>query len=174
MRYTNATIANCDQKIKDLFYKNTEVIQDNKYRLKKGLLLHGETGRGKTYIMYAIHNWFGSKFNTSRITTWSEILFGMRLYYNDSKTNRNVIENLKEYDVIFIDDLGAEQKTEHNLDLLYILIDHCYIYEKSLILSTNLQLDDFVKTYGDRISTRIIEMCEVFEVVGSNRRLENK
>jgi DNA replication protein DnaC len=177
MRYTNADIGSCDPKIKELVQKNIITVGDDtdkKYKLIKGVLFYGDTGRGKTYAMYAIKNWLGHSFNQSAITTWSEILFNMSIYYGDSKNHPNVIELLKDKKVIYIDDLGPEQKTEHNLGLLYMLVDHCYVYEKALILSTNLTLAEFVDKYGDRIATRILQMCVKYEAVGPNRRLEKK
>ena len=178
MRYKDANIESCDPQIKKIITQNIKENIDSynhkTYSLDKGILFYGDTGRGKTYTMHAIKKWLGHSFETSAITTWSEILFNMRLYYTDPKANKNEIELLKDKKVIFVDDLGAEQKTEHNLDLLYMLVDHCYIYEKALFLSTNLQLEAFVEKYGDRIATRILEMSNKFEIVGSNKRLEKK
>ena len=88
MRYSNAKVADLDPKIKTLVQQN--ITQDeNKFKLHKGIFFYGDTGRGKTYAMYAIRNGLPSMLSKSEIKTWQEYLFSMKLYYSDTKNNRN-------------------------------------------------------------------------------------
>jgi DNA replication protein DnaC len=42
---------------------------------------------------------------------------------------------------------------------------------KRIVLTTNLQFKDFGNRYGDRILSRIAEMCVLVELKGEDKRL---
>ena len=41
------------------------------------------------------------------------------------------------------------------------------------IFTSNLKPDDLKERIGDRTVSRIVEMCDVVELVGTDRRLQN-
>jgi DNA replication protein DnaC len=170
MRYQNAKVKDLDNEILLILNKN-KVETDTGSVPTKGILFLGDTGRGKTYAMYAIRNWLQHQ-KTSEVKTWQEFLFAMKLYYSDSKNNKNELELLKEKDYIFLDDLGAENNTEYAQEMLYMIVNHCYVYEKPLFVSTNLDMPKLIAVYTERIASRLIEMCEFHEMKGENKRLK--
>lgn len=70
-----------------------------------------------------------------------------------------------------IDDIGTEKHTEFNQDILYMIINEMNINKKRLFISTNLTPEQFEEKYGDRIFSRICEMCEFVELTGPDRRI---
>ena len=54
----------------------------------------------------------------------------------------------EQIDLLVIDDLGKESNTEHNLALLYQIINKLYENEKSLIITTNFGAIDLNKKLG--------------------------
>jgi DNA replication protein DnaC len=42
------------------------------------------------------------------------------------------------------------------------------------MFTSNLPIQDLAERIGDRTASRIVEMCEVFELVGSDRRIKDQ
>lgn len=175
MRYINAKIEDHDPKIKALIEKNlvktTDYYGQEKVSLKKGILFYGKTGCGKTHAMYSIKNKLSGMSDVSNIKTWQEFLFNMKLYYADNKNNKNELALLMDNKVLFIDDLGVETDTAHALEMFYMIVNNAYVNEKALFISTNLTFPEINTKYGERISSRLLEMCELYQMDGENRRL---
>jgi DNA replication protein DnaC len=154
-------------------FEKTKEDGTKEYGYKKGIVFYGLTGRGKTHAMHAIRKYLsgGMRGYFSNIQTWQEILFEMSLYYNDSRSFPNVVARLKDKNFIFIDDLGAEKETENSNVLLFMIINDAYENGKPLFISTNLNLIELNTRYGERITSRLSEMCEFYEVVGDNKRI---
>lgn len=126
--------------------------------LKKGLLLKGITGCGKTHTLYAVRSvvrHWGQP--CTKVENWVKLLFELKKD-NFSKVNV-IIEDIVKSDFIFIDDIGAEKASEWSEEMLYLIINEAYINEKILFVSTNLDDKEFTSKYGNRIASRLGEMC---------------
>ena len=81
-----------------------------------------------------------------------------------------------DYDLLIIDDLGAERNTEYALEQMFSIIDSRYRCNKPLIVTTNLKLDE-LKHPPDlahaRIYDRILERCAPILFAGKNFREDN-
>lgn len=185
MKYTDATIKNVyevNPEIKEIIHRNkiyqtiTDVDKKNHDILvgvKKGLFLHGVAGSGKTYTLYAIRNALQQwKLNCSQIENWVEFLFEIRDRYSNNQSVKSVLEYFMEKDFIFIDDIGAENHTQNSQELLYLILDRANRYEKKIFISTNLSLEEFTTKYGDRLMSRIFELCEFHEMKDDDLRLK--
>ena len=132
---------------------------------KKGIFLHGDTGVGKTYAMYAI-----AKNKKAKVDNFPKLLVEFRDYmqrgcYHDR------IKDYVDQDYLFIDDLGAEKMSEYVAEFIYILVNERYMNQKRTVLSTNLSLEEFEERDGDRILSRIGEMCVMYSMEGEDRRI---
>lgn len=140
--------------------------------LKKGLFLYGIAGSGKTYAFYsirkALQQW---RIDCSRVENWVELLFEVRDRYSNNQSVRYLIDSLMEKDYIFIDDIGAENQTQNSQELLYLILDRANRHEKILFINTNLSLEKFAEKYGDRLMSRIAELCVAFEMKEEDLRL---
>ena len=85
------------------------------------------------------------------------------------------LANLNAYDLLILDDLGAERGTEYALEQVFAVIDARYRSRKPLIVTTNLTLD-VLKHPDDlshaRIYDRILEICAPILFGGENLRVE--
>jgi len=72
---------------------------------------------------------------------------------------------------LFIDDFGTEKGSEWVLETLYSIIDKKYEDVIPMIITSNLDLNALGVKMGDRIASRIAEMCDVVEMTGLDRRL---
>ncbi len=88
------------------------------------------------------------------------------------ETERQIIDRYISVPILVIDDLGAEKTTDWVLQTLYTLINERYSRELRTIITSNLGLQELGEKLGDRISSRISEMCEVRVLKGNDRRLK--
>lgn len=147
-----------------------------------GLLLHGEVGGGKTFYSACIANaiieavardgWAYGKHAPVRMTTVQALRDEMQTDYGSKKAR--VLDEVREIDLLILDDFGFEKKTTAADELLFDIINARYESGKPLIVTTNLTLAELsnaqdVKTR--RVYDRVIEMCQPIHVSGEGRRL---
>jgi DNA replication protein DnaC len=140
---------------------------------KRGVVLSGHHGIGKTHLAAAVVNWMASKGHSVRFGNIVDIVEKVK---DGFKTGtEEVIKNILNADLLVIDDLGAEHsKNESNWidELLYKIINRAYEDDKTLIITTNLSDIELTGRYNQRIISRIREMCEVIEYSGDDHRFE--
>ena len=136
---------------------------------KRGLLLYGNCGTGKTKLMQALSylfNFYENGRNTLKVNSAMTIA-----ELSISKVENDVVRfNMcKTTNYVGIDDLGTEPVTVKNwgtdtspiVDVIY----HRYNAMKTTVLSTNLNMEMIKNTYGERIHDRI---CEMFDRISFN------
>ena len=132
-----------------------------------GLLLWGDTGNGKTHAAACIANALIDQEVPVMMTSFPRILQG-----GFNKTD--VLEEMKRYSLIVIDDFGAERQSEYSLETVYLIIDELYKAKRPLIITTNLSLEHELKrptdTAHQRIYDRVLEMCVPLLFEGENIR----
>lgn len=142
-----------------------------------GLLMFGGAGLGKTYYSDCIYNELSKKGYVVYRTTLLSIFQRFKDTYNPHiKLNiQDVIKELKECDLIILDDLGNENITESwGEENLYYLFNYLHENNISLILSTNLsaeELKNHLSIRGnDKLLDRLSEKCWAFYFEGTSRR----
>ena len=73
-------------------------------------------------------------------------------------------------DLLHIDDLGAEHRTEWVLEQLYTIINGRYEDERSTIVTSNLGPDELAEQLGERIVSRLEGCCEILPFYGADAR----
>ena len=139
---------------------------DDMRRENNGLLLWGNTGNGKTFAAACIANELIDRGIPAMITSFPRIL-------NAGYDKQEIIEQVRYYPLMVIDDLGAERNSEYAMETVYTVIDERYKPKKPLIVTTNLTLDELCRpkdmTY-QRIYDRILEMCTPLVFKGDSMR----
>lgn len=153
-RYKDAKI---NDEIKDLVKKSFD--ED------KGIFLYGNTGVGKTYILNALAN---AK-NVS-VRNFTETLVEFRDAMQKGCYYEKIKDTIAE-DYLFIDDIGSETLSNYVVEFLYIIVNGRYENMKRTVLATNLSINEFEDRYGDRILSRLGEMCVFKEMKGDDRRI---
>ena len=151
----------------------TEMLESN-----IGLLVHGDPGIGKTHAAFTIANEIIDRYNTpviaiSSIGLLSRIKETYAKYGNEAEID--IINRLKNAQLLIIDDFGAEQKTVWATSMLYQIIDSRYRSGKPMFITTNLTLKQLQEKLTaddgiDRIYDRIVEACQPVEVKGKSNR----
>lgn len=158
---------------------------------RKGLYLHGNAGTGKTHVAYAICKHLSDKGIAVRAFKVIDVLKMIRddmdfknndrdlNYHGDrhfgdinSNYHTDFLDGINKYkSVVFLDDLGTEKETEWAHQTLYEIIDKKYEDFLPVIITSNLSPSELGNKMGDRIASRIVEMCEIFEMTGIDKRL---
>lgn len=144
-----------------------------------GLLFIGSVGVGKTHLSASIVNELNKKLYSTYFGNVVDIINFVKSTYNKNSliTELDAIDIMtKRIDLLVIDDLGKENNTEHNLALLYHIINKLYENEKPLIITTNYGARDLNKKLGERgsaIISRISSMCIPIALDGKDWRIHN-
>ena len=138
-----------------------------------GLLLWGGVGTGKSFLAGCIANALMEQEVPVRMTNFARILNEL----NSSFSGRNeIVDKLRHYPLLIIDDFGMERGTEYALEQIYNIVDSRYRSRKPLIVTTNLTLDEIrhpQDTAHARIYDRLLEMCIPISCIGVSFRKEN-
>ncbi|RAL26728.1 ATP-binding protein [Thermoflavimicrobium daqui] len=136
-------------------------------RLRSGrnnsIALLGKSGSGKTHLLIAVANSLLSQGVGVLYFPWIE---GM----NDLKSNFEVIsdkvQQLKQVEVLFIDDLfkGRKTVTDFQLEQLFDMINYRYLNHLPIMVSSEKDIDQLC-TIDEAIGSRIYEMCKDFTVI---------
>ncbi len=140
-------------------------------RENMGLLLYGSKGNGKTYCAACIANELIDRGVPVLMTSFPAIL------NTGQKGMNELVRQAQEYDLIIVDDLGAERDTEYALETVYYFVDARYRTGKPMIITTNLEMDELRNPHDlkyARIYDRVLEMCIPMGFSGESRRVAKR
>lgn len=133
--------------------------------LKGGsLVLTGGTGTGKTRLACTVANTIIPEHMASVcFGTVSSVTRTVRATYarNSERTEAQAIADLLVPDLLIIDEVGASHGSDHELGLLFEIINRRYEHLRPMIVVSNLNADDLRKLLGQRVMDRFDECATV-------------
>lgn len=151
---------------------------------KKGLILVGNNGTGKTHLACSIANKLIENGTPVIYGTLINLLAELRNSY-DTDNNISEMEIIKLYenvDLLIIDDLGKEKPSEWGVEKLFTIINSRYEKNLPVIITTNynqnslverLSLNGEIETAKSIIS-RLYEMCYLVKIDDIDHRIQKK
>lgn len=123
----------------------------------KNIILMGEIGTGKSFIMSAVANEILSKGYTVQYLTAYAMsnLFDMYFFSDMKNKDEFIMDSMINADLLIIDDLGTEA-IKKNITLEYLLHILDERVNKHTIITTNLSKIELKSRYGERISSRLM------------------
>jgi DNA replication protein DnaC len=150
-------------------------IDDLDVRLQegRGLWLFGDTGTGKTTLAMLISKAALEAGKTVAIYSLPKLLARIRRTYDSEPGGDSYLsffERLTSVDLLHIDDLGAEKRSDWVLEQLYALVNERYEAQRSILITTNLPHPELEEQIGSRTVSRLTQICDEVEVRGEDRR----
>jgi DNA replication protein DnaC len=128
----------------------------------RGLWFTGDVGTGKTTLAYLISTAAMEAGRTVAIYSLPRLLARIRRTYDSDPGEESYLaffERLTAVDLLHIDDLGAEKRSDWVLEQLYALIDERYVSKRAVVVTTNLDQHELEEQIGPRTVSRLVEIC---------------
>lgn len=155
-----------------------DYIENFKINKIKNFLFVGGTGAGKSYLAQSLAKGLIAKnYTVLFISSYNLNTKFLSEYLTKIEDNSSVLEDLIDYDVLFIDDLGTEQiKNNVTKEYLLLLLNERSIRNKATIVTTNLLPNEIEDRYGERIYSRIFnkDLCVTIRLNNDDMRLKSK
>lgn len=155
----------------------------DQYPVHRGFLLMGASGLGKTHLaICAISELTLERGVSCLFVDFFDLLNDLKSAYSEGRPENQVINPLIDTEVLVIDELGKGRANEWELGVLDQLISKRYNSTKDTIITTNYITKDINLKYnrdskeilefrvGDRIASRLFDMCEFFYLEGKDFR----
>jgi DNA replication protein DnaC len=128
----------------------------------RGLWLYGSSGTGKTTLAMLVSRTALEAGRSVAIYSLPKLLSRIRRTFDaehGEQSYSDLFERLATVDLLHVDDLGAENRTEWVLEQLYALVNERYESQRSLVVTTNLEEHELEEQIGARVVSRLVEMC---------------
>ena len=196
-RYTSATLESYTHGLLQHAPENMGVLEDvsrwmSQWRVgqeNRGLIVWGPVGRGKTHLLVAIVRDLILRHGVpARFVEFTRLLGQLKAGYSEGKSGTDVIDPLIQVPVLAIDELGKGRLTDWELTIIDEIISRRYNAMACTLGSTNFRpgmatgaapanaalVDINPQTLGDRVGDRVLsrlqEMCDFVELSGRDFR----
>lgn len=156
----------------------------------RGLVLHGLVGRGKTHLMIGVLRELVLRYGvTARFVEFSHLLGDLKMSYGKQNATAELLEPLSKVEVLAIDELGKGRNTDWEGSVLDELVSRRYNSFGTILATTNYPpgaktgnatpnlADGKMETnpllpdrVGDRVYSRLREICDFVELKGEDFR----
>ena len=140
----------------------------------RGLWFYGDVGTGKTSLAMLISQAAIEAGRSVAIYSVPHLLADIKSTYEDGSGHSylQLFRRLCDVDLLHLDDLGAEKRTEWVLEQLYSIVNERWQNERSIVVTTNILLSDELREQiGSRTVSRLEEMCVSLPIMGRDRRV---
>lgn len=152
---------------------------------RKSLFVHGNTGTGKTTLVFLIFreilgNIARAGIQAAQLPKLPSIVFSnvpslmLRLqsqFRQEGADPNESIINIAESKILVLDDLGAEKMSDWVRQTLYVIINEREMNMLPTYITSNKTLDQLNEEIDSRVASRIAGMCEIVKLSGGDRRV---
>jgi DNA replication protein DnaC len=128
----------------------------------RGLWLMGDVGTGKTTLAMLVSKAALEADRTVAIYSLPRLLARIRRTYDAESGEDSYLDffgRLTSVDLLHVDDLGAEKRSDWVLEQLYAIVDERYETQRSMVVTTNLDQPALEQQIGPRTVSRLVEIC---------------
>jgi DNA replication protein DnaC len=139
----------------------------------KGLWIQGDVGTGKTTLAMLVSKAALDAGRSVAIYSLPRLLNLLREAMDSDEGKLDFLDRLTAVDLLHIDDLGAENRTDWVLEQLYSIVNARYEAERAIVATTNLMPDELSERLGPRTVSRLVEICgDLIPLFGQDKRRE--
>ncbi|OLE25888.1 MAG: hypothetical protein AUG44_14685 [Actinobacteria bacterium 13_1_20CM_3_71_11] len=136
----------------------------------RSLLILGPVGTGKTFEAYgAIRALLVSGASCSWICAPAADIYAAMRPRSGSDPEA-VFEKYAHIQFLVVDDLGAAKNSEWVEEINYRLVNYRYERELPTLITSNLPPKNLAAELGERVASRLVEMCDRVVLEGPDRR----
>ena len=149
---------------------------------KRGMLLMGLPGRGKTHLMVGMGRTLLERGRDAGYYNVVRLVSRIQDSYSDhgGETRRAIIESVASHEVVLLDDFGKEHVSTNVESIVYELFDALHTARVILVVATNIPVSKgesykgptLSVRYDEAVRSRLKAMCERFVIKGGDRRQE--
>lgn len=143
----------------------------------RGRWFFGDIGTGKTLLAMLISKAAVEAGRSVAVYSTPRLLAEIKETYDtdSERSYMDLFNRLRSVDLLHLDDLGAEKRTEWVLQELYSIVNERWQDQRSMVVTTNLDLDDLREQIGARTVSRLMEICgEPIPLMGGDLRMTYK
>jgi DNA replication protein DnaC len=139
----------------------------------RGLWIQGDVGTGKTTLAMLISKAALEAGRSVAIYSLPRLLNLLREAMDSQEGKLDFMDRLTAVDLLHVDDLGAEYRTDWVLEQLYSIVNARYEAQRAIVATTNLMPDELGERLGARTVSRLVEICgDLIPLFGEDRRRE--
>lgn len=140
----------------------------------RNMLFIGRPGLGKTFLCHSIAKDLLQNGKSVIYQSAPDLMDLVRKYkfdFDNEEQGNEALNDIYKCDLLIIDDLGTELSTQFSGLVIYNILNKRLTESKKMIISTNLDVDEIIKNYSERITSRIFGNFDMFEFFGDDIRL---
>lgn len=145
----------------------------------KNMILCGSVGTGKTHLCQATIRYLlehNRELPVKMITITRLIRYYRSSWQKENDyTEQDVINELSQLDLLIIDEMGVQNGTDNELNIIFEIINNRYENKLPTVIISNLEKGELVELLGTRIIDRLKEDgCRVLGMKWDSHRETNK
>lgn len=140
----------------------------------RGRWFYGDVGTGKTMLAMLISKAAIDAGRSVAIYSVPRLLAEVKETYEaaSERSYMQLFQRLCSVDLLHLDDLGAERRTEWVLEQLYSIVNERWQDQRAIVVTTNLGLDELREQVGWRTVSRLVEICgDPIPIMGRDLRI---
>ena len=136
------------------------------------LLFVGGTGLGKTFLSACIARAVADRGFSVVYETAGHLFTKMeQAKFGGGEEARKEIQKYYDCDLLILDDLGTEMPGQFVTAALYGLLNDRILYNKPMVISTNLNVEEISRRYSPQIASRLHGSFNRLTFVGEDIRV---
>jgi len=149
---------------------------DEHVRAGRGIWFMGDVGTGKTSLAMLVSRAAEQAGRSVAIYPVTRLLAEVKDTYDREAgpSYMSLFNKLTSVDLLHLDDLGAEKRTDWVLEQLYSIVNERWQDERSIVVTTNTtDIDELRREIGPRTVSRLVEICgdRIIQLMGPDLRL---
>ncbi len=146
----------------------------NAIKDKPGIWVHGEFGRGKSYILGALAN---ELYQVGVGVTYISVRTFVARRISEGFDRDDYLQRVADQEVLILDDMGTEPLSDKDFAWLYALLDSRQAKGLLTFASSNFTIKEYANTISSvrsldvqRMETRLVNLFNQFRLDGENKR----